>query len=579
MIPATLLALVAAASASPAPAAGVFLKASAGAAPACRTTRVDGQTVRAALFSAESERCPVAEVGDERIELGELAAALEQGHLDRSPRTKVPAGRPDMDFTPALDRLITTRLIVLEAREMGLDQSESYRKTATDFEAARLRSALLDRGGRAAKPTPAAGERLYREAVREWKLKSILVKKEDAAKALAAELKAGGSFDALAKKWVAEKKAEGGGPAEFVPPKLMLPAVRDAVQQAKPGMPIGPIQTPNGWVLLRIDGVRYPAGDKAARADAKAKSLARVQHDTVRRYYLSLVARHARVDSKLLASLDFEAGGEKGFAALLEDQRTLATIQGEKPVTVADLTREVSMKFFHGLETPIREHRVNREKTDTFETLLGQRLFAKEAAVLGLEQRPEHQRNIAQYERGLLFDTFVGTVIGPDVKVSEQDATAYYEQHKAELTTPEMLKLDGFAFATTAEAQVALEKLKAGTDYAWLRQTAAGQLPPEKRSIQLDGQTVSATALPKELAGALTGARTGDYRVYPARPGEVWVVRVIEQRPPQTQPYADAREAIGKKLWTERLIAAIGDYAAKLRKAQKVDVLITRVTL
>jgi hypothetical protein len=581
MISATLLALVAAATPATPPTAGVFLKASVATAPACRTTRVDDRTVRATLFSPDSEQCPVAAVGDEQIVLGELAGALETSHLARSPGAAAPAKRPEMDFAPALDRLIAIRLLVLEGREMRLDEAPAFKSDVDEFSSSRLRQTLLEKAARSARPDPAEVERLYRDAVREWKLKSILIEKEDAAKAFAAELKASGnaSFDALAKKWVDAKKAQGGGPAEFASRKHMVPELVPALQGAKPGVPLGPIQVPTGWVLVRIDIARYPAGDEAARAEARAKSLARMQHQAVRQLYLSLVAKYASVDQKLVKSLDLEAGGAKGFEALLQDARPLAKIQGEKPLTVADLTLEVAQKFFHGLDSPIREHRVNREKMDTFERLLGNRLFAKEAAARKLDARPEHRRAVAEFERGRLFDTFVGTVIAPDVKVTEQDAIVYYEKHKGELTAPEMFKLDGFAFATGAEAQGALNKLKGGTDYPWLRQTAPGQLPPEKRSIQLDGQTLSATALPKDLAAALTGTKSGEYRLYAAKPTEVWVVRVVEQSPPRTQPYADARETIAKSLFNERLAAAIDDYARKLRKAQRVDVLITRVTL
>lgn len=579
MTPAMLLALVAAATpAAEAPAARVFLKAASAAAPACRATRVDGQLVQAALFAPESEQCPVAKVGEEQIVLRELAGALELGHMSRSPRQAVPGGRPGMDFTPALDRLIASRLIVQEAREMGLDDDPKVRAAVEDFSGSRLRAMLQRDAVRGVKPDPAEVERLYADAVREWKIKSVLLEKEEAAKAFAAALQAGGTFDALAKKFVDEKKAQGGGKSEFVPPKHLLPEIRAAVVKAKRGVAVGPIQVPSGWVMLRVDGSRVPKGDEAARAEARKRSLARKEHEAVRAFYLSLVKKHAKVDEPLLKRLDLEAKGEKGFEALLKDQRPLATIRGEKPITVGDLALEVSLKFFHGIAGPIEQKRVNRQKDEAFERLLGMRLFAKEAAARKLAARPEYQREVEEYERARVFNTFVEKVIAPDVKVTEADAARYYEQHKAEYTAPQMYKLDGFAFATAREAQAALDKLKAGTDFGWLRSSAPGQLPPEKRALQFNGATVSATMLPRDLAKALTGARAGDYRLYAAREAEVYVVRVVDQTPPASQPYVEAREPIAKKLFNEKLASALRDYTDKLRKAQPVDVLITRVS-
>lgn len=590
MIPATLLALVAAAAPVQAPTARVFLKAPAAAAPRCKTTPVDKSLVRAGLFAPESEKCPVAVVGDEAIFLGELARTLEEQHLSRpggggphgasgphGAPAPMPAARKDMDFSPALDRIIGARLIVQEAREMRLDQDPAFRREVESFEASRLRALLQKLAVKGVQPDPAVVERHYREAVREWKLKSILVKKEDAAKAFKAGLDAKKDFDALAKPLLDAKQAEGAGPAEFVSPNHMLPEVAAALGGAKAGVAIGPVQVPNGWVILRPETARYPANDAKARAEARTAALSVAQRDTIRKFYVSLVAKYAKVDQKLLESLDFEANGEKGFVAMMEDERPVVTIAGDAPITVGDLAREVSMKFFHGLEGPIKEKRVNKEKDEAFEKLLGARVFAKEAAVRKLASRPELRAEVEEYERGLAFNTFVEKVIAPDVKVSEADAMGWYEAHKAELTTPTMYRLDGFAFATVKEAQAALDKLKGGTDYPWLRQTAPGQLPPEQRSIQLEGHVLSASAMPRALANALTGAKTGDYRLYPAREKEVWVVRVVELKPPQTQPYQEAREKIAKQLWNERLGVAIGDYAAKLRKAVPVQVLITRV--
>jgi hypothetical protein len=178
-----------------------------------------------------------------------------------------------------------------------------------------------------------------------------------------------------------------------------------------------------------------------------------------------------------------------------------------------------------------------------------------------------------------VFNTFIEKVIAPDVKVTEADAIEYYEKHKAEFTAPQMYKLDGFAFATNKEAQSAIDKLKAGTDFAWLKQSAPGQIPADKRALQFDGNTVSASTLPSGLAKALTNARTGEYRLYSAKEGEVYVVKVVDQVAPAPQPYVDAREPIAKKLFNEKLMVAMKEYASKLRKQQRVDVLITRVSM
>ena len=47
--------------------------------------------------------------------------------------------------------------------------------------------------------------------------------------------------------------------------------------------------------------------------------------------------------------------------------------------------------------------------------------------------------------------------------------------------------------------------------------------------------------------------------------------------PPSVKPYADVREELAREVEAEKIAAAVKDYAAKLRKVQKVDVIITRI--
>lgn len=573
-----LLVLLLAAPSPAAPSAGALLRAPAATAPACRTSPAEGQLVRAELFSPASERCPVATVGDESIPLRELASALELRHVSRSPHAKAPARPPEMDFGAALDRLIAGRLIVQEAREMQLDQAPEFRAELERFKGERLRALLQRDAVKGVKPDPAEVERLYAEAVREWKLASVLLEKEEDAKAFQAALGRGEDFGALARRFVSERKGRGGGKAEFAPRKQMVQEVAQAAAGAKPGVPTGPVRVPAGWVFFRVDGTRVPKGVAAARAEARERSLSRMQHEAIRRFYQSLARRWARVDDALLREVDFEAGGEAGFAALLADQRPLATVAGEPPLTVGDLGRELAARFFHGLAGPIREKRVNVQKQESFEKLLGARLFAKEAAARRLEQTPAFLAAVEERERALAFDTFVQKVIMPDLKVTEDEGLRDYEARKAEFTPPEMVKLDGIAFSTTEAAQVAFDRVRAGTDFGWLRANAPGQLPADGRSLVLDGRTVSLSAMPAPLAKALAAAREGEHRLYAPRDGEVYLLKVVERTPAVPQPYVEVREGILRKLYSEKIAQGIRDYADKLRKVQRVEVLITRVT-
>ncbi|HZZ85214.1 MAG TPA: peptidyl-prolyl cis-trans isomerase [Anaeromyxobacteraceae bacterium] len=543
--------------------------------PDCRATP-SGEEVRAPLFSAASAGCPVARVAGDAIMLGELADALGQSHLAARSGARRGAKPRAMDYGPVLERLVDLRLVVLEARRMGLNDLPESREAMAAFQATTLRGLLQGQVTAGVKPDPGEVDKVYRAAVKQWKLRSVMFNQEADAKRFREDLAKGKSFQALAKAAVAAKKAQGGEPG-YASAKQLLPELAQAAARLAQGQASQPVKVTAGWVVLEVEGARYPK-DAKALAEARAQSLASQQFKAIRGFYRELVKKHATVDEQLLKQLDFEAKGEAGYQALAKDGRVLAAIRGERPVTVADLTGEISKKFFHGIDGPIKEHRVNLQKADTFESLLGSRLFAREAAERKLDQTAAYRGKVRQYERVLALNTFVEKVLVPEVKVTEGEVKARYEQKKGGLTSPAMYRLDGLGFRDRRTAEEAVQKLKGGTDLNWLRASADGRLDPDRQQLRFDGGLVSANALPPGLAKVLAGARSGEYRLFSSEDGaEHYAVRVVEQLPPSVTPYAEAREKLARELEGEKLAAGLKEYAAKLRKVQQVDVLVTRI--
>jgi parvulin-like peptidyl-prolyl isomerase len=541
----------------------------------CRVARGEGGEIRAPLYSRDTAGCPAARVADEEIGLGELAGALESGHTAKGSKAGRGEKAKGFDFAPTLDRIIDVRLVVLEARDMGLTELPEYRQALEAFRSSTLRTTLQREASAAAKPDPAQVDRLYKAAVKQWKVRSVMFDQEEDAKRFREAAGKGGSFDALAKAAVADKKAMGGEPG-YVSTHDMVPELAGAVNALQAGQVSAPVKVKSGWVVLKLEGVRYPEDAKALE-QARAQSLAEQQHKAVRAFHQSLVRKYAKVDQKLFDGLDLEVGGEAAFKELAKDQRPLVTFKDEPPITVGELTREISQKFFHGIADPIKEHRVNAYKAEAFEMLLGARLFGREGRERKLDQTPAYRRKVEEYDRVLSFNTFLERVIIPGVKVTEAEVQARYDRRQAEFTTPRMYRLDGLAYASAKEAQAALEKLRGGTDLEWLRANGQGQLKAGPQ-LRLEGALVSVNMLPASLVKVLTGAQPGELRLYATDDGtQHYAVRVSAEVAPSVKPYADAREQLARELEGEKIGAALKEYAAKLRQVQKVDVIVTRI--
>ena len=458
---------------------------------------------------------------------------------------------------------------------MGLDQQPGFLKSVGEFKEQQLRSQTEMRATKGVRPEAMEVERSFRDAVREWKVRSLLFAKKEDAVAFRAEIAGGKAYADAAKEAVAAKRATGGEAADWVARSQALPQVAAALVpiQAAPAV-TDPVELKDGFAVAAVEEVRYPE-DPKARAMAEESSVERQRAARLAKHRAELEKKYAKTDARLWKSLDFEAPSP-GFAALAKDRRPVVTLRGAKPVTVADVAAEMQRYFFHGVDEPIKEKKLNEAKEPVLHKILTRRLFLRESEALGVASSPEYRRAVSEYEDSLLFGAYVQTVILPDVKVSEDQGKAYYERHKDEFTYPAFFKLEGLVFSKASAAEAAAKKLSAGTDFGFLRANAESQVKPDDRVLALDGQTFSANTLPPDLVRVLGGARRDDVRAY-STSGQHYVIRVVEVTPAREQPYLEARAAIGKKLAAENLNQAVKDTAAKLRGSHQVAVYLERL--
>ncbi len=438
-----------------------------------------------------------------------------------------------------------------------------------------LREMLRDRQTKDIVPDKDLVEKIYKQAVKEWKIRSVLFAKEEDAKKMAAELKGGKDFNELAKKAVADKVAKGGEEGQYLKSDKLLPEVAAEVQKLKAGEVTPPIKVPDGYTIIKVEDIRYP-DDPSAKQDAEAKALKEQAPVVLGKYFAGLKKKYVVINTKLFQSLDFDSSPAK-FSKLLDDKRTLIRIKGEKPITVGQYTDAVSSKFFHGINGAIREKKVNAEKENVLTEILASKLFLKEAKALGIDKTEEYKNWLARYKRYVTFAAFIKKAVIPDIKITEGENKKYYEAHISDYTTPEMMKLYSLGFYNVKDASDTLKKLQQGDDFKWLQSSAPGQIKEdEPDALLLDGNVFTVTGLGEGVRKALTGAKAGDYRLY--SDGKFYyVINIREDIPAQKQTYEEARDATAKKVYNEKLNQSVQDWADKLRKAHKVRYYITGI--
>ena len=514
----------------------------------------------------------LARINGEPLTLEEFERSLAGIHTGTADNTRRSLPHPSQ----LLERLINAKLILQEARNIGLDELPEVQRAEKAFEEETLRGMLYGYHVRnILKPDPKEVEKRYRDAVKEVKMISVLFDKEEDAKRLESDVKASGRFEEPARKMISEKAAQGSVEGQYLKFSSLSPEVAKAVSLLKKGEVSPLIPIGKQFSLLKLEDIRYPQ-DKAARERAEKEALQAKRVSSLKKYTEGLRKKYVKIDQKALDNLDFESE-ESAFEKLRADGRVLATVKGEKPVTVGNLATTLEKKFFHGAERAAEKKKINRMKEQVLEEILNRRVTLLEAKKQRLERTKYFKGKAQENRNDVLFGAFVQKVIAPDVKVGEEELKEFYQTHIGEYTFPEMVRVDGLLFSDKGTAEEAIEKLRKGADFQWLRANAEGQVDPAKGGNLLDfnAQLLDATTLPEGVRKAISGAAPGEYRLY-ADPGNAYyVLDLLERFPSKPMPLETVKGELEKKVFAETLQRVLRDWEEKLRKASDVKIYAT----
>jgi parvulin-like peptidyl-prolyl isomerase len=509
----------------------------------------------------------VASVNGEPITLDELAQEIAAIKKEGAPGTKADR-KTELNL---LQRLINTRLIVQEAKNIGLDKLPENKRMVDAYAKEALREELVEKVMSEAKVDEQEVDKIYKDAMREWKVSAVLCDKEDDAKRFEADLKTGTSFVELAQTFKAQGRAKQIDEGSYLKPKDMDPQFGRAVSSMAVGSTSSVVKTTSGFAVLRLEDVRYGENPEE-KEKARQTVLERARRDALKAYNDSLKTKFVTVKQDVLDGVDYDAQSP-GFDAFLKDTRAVAEIKGDKPVTVGELTEQLRYQFFHGLDRAVERKRLNARKGVALEGIIHRRLFRREALRRGLNKTDSYRGKLREYEASLLFEAFLRKVIQPDIKLTEAEVKAYYDAHARDYSAPEMMRIRSLAFTKRGDAENVIGKLKEGAEFQWLAAHAEGQADSNAKGIwSFDGKPVMTEDLPEDMRKVLAGAKAGDVRLYASGNGYFYALAIQDVIPSTPQPYEEARHAIAERVVSEKVKKAVEEYAGKLRSASDVKV-------
>ena len=179
-------------------------------------------------------------------------------------KERLTQGQPDSPELRAAVReeLNTRELLAREAKKKGLDKSSDV-KNQMDLSAQTVLVRAYVGDWLKANPIPDAALRKEYDTIKsqmgdkEYKVRHILVEKEDEAKDIIIELQKGGKFEKLAERSKDPGSKANGGDLDWNAPGNFVKPFSDAMVKLPKGkFTTQPVQTQFGWHVIEVDDIR-----------------------------------------------------------------------------------------------------------------------------------------------------------------------------------------------------------------------------------------------------------------------------------------------------------------------------------
>ena len=288
-------------------------------------------------------------------------------------------------------------------------------------------------------------------------------------------------------------------------------------------------------------------------------------------------------------------------------------------ITRADLRRNQLQIEYDAKEQNLTQTQVQERQQNSLRDLIDQQLLVQKAAELGIsadadlvkrldeirkqmkagtleelqklaESQGVHWEEFKQNTKtGILTQKVIGSEVGARIQVTQQEAQKYYDEHRAEFTQPERVRLSEILIANDPSApkgtpleptpdQVAAAEAKIKDIYTRLKSGAQFDELARKES---NGPTA-------EQGGDLGYfkrndlAKTLEDETFKLKAGEITppvhtrqgfiILQVNDHIEAGTPSFERVREQIHERLYMERIQPALREYLVKLREDAYIDI-------
>jgi len=509
----------------------------------------------AAGCSKQPEDPVLASVGSEEITQADFLGSYAA--VDPGVRSDVSTVEARKAF---LEDLVNRELMEAESRRMFPEPLDFQKERLESFKKSQLTTLLMDRLVRAQSVASAADkDLLYATMQKDLFLEGLLVPTEDMAQAMVKRLTEGADLHDLAAEYSILEYPGEPGVIGWVSANTYLWVMEKDLWSVPPGKVVGPY--PNRfaegfWVVRYTDSRTIPAGDTRENLEGK------LTNDLTEQLYMS---RQKAVQDSIQ-----EAAGtsypEAGAAlmmfkyyweppdelrddpmAYLSDPRVSPTYTAEEETvtvvgftkypswTAVDFTNQLS-QYPSGLWP--RGHDRNQLQ-EVYTMVVREYLHVLAAKDLGLDKDPDLLAKLELRERRMRVNYLYHNVLTANVKPTEEEVKAWFEENRERYKAPPAMKI---AYFGSANGEV-MESLRAD----WMGGMSFNQVREKYEGVISDLEGVGESPFIPEgtdpaLDDHILNVKTGDVAPIFQRSDKSYAFKVIERRGSRLVSFDEAKD-------------------------------------
>lgn len=505
-----------------------------------------------------SREMVLARVNGEAVTVEDLEQAFTQSHRGHG---ILLAGKGAV--RQFLEKVVDTRLLLQEARRIGLDQDPDIQKAVEELKGKRVAEAFYRDEVRRSVLVPEEAIAASYEALRHrFQARHILVTSRQEVESALERINAGEEFGEVAHQVSQTPTASRGGDLGIVRWGQIDPKLEERLWTLEKGQVSEPFESEDGWNLLYVIE-RVPV-DRPELEDARPYIRGVLARRETKRHadalFHDLMARWNGVvnETALRVALKAREGADVPVTTVVAEA-------ADQKITLGQFLRRVNLDRARQLPHAKAWQQMRRLVEDELFRIL----LRKEGLAREYGDRADITTELERLRGNLAVDHLLNRVVFARLQVSDEGAQGYYQAHSKEFTEPEAAKISVILLETEEEARAVMAELQDGQELASLARTES----KDRASAQLGGEMgwVRKGQVHPGIETVAFSLRAGGLGIAGTQAG-YYVIRVEERKEARLKPFGEVREQARQKALRRKSQETLKRWITMLREASVIQI-------